>query len=201
MQWHFLAILGPGISQRKVALCRTVSYRCFCCLRDGTTLRKPMGLGCSSVQSSPAASAPTVRGDDYCRATAACPCSVSNDSGVAMTTSRRSVRSPSDRREPERMSSAGAVKRNDERGHEEDGRAEGLQREDGEGAVDDARPSGDGIVDTGRTTDVACHRLTPRSSTPPSSPPPAMSPTSPAASTVEIRAAAGPSQRPPGSRQ
>jgi len=71
--------------------------------RSRTGAKAEMGLGCSTR-----ASGAPVRGkdDEFVCSTRNCPCAVSCDSGVAITTSRRSVRSPSNRPEPERKSSA-----------------------------------------------------------------------------------------------
>jgi len=95
-----------------------------------------------------------------------------------MTTSRRSVKSAGQRREAA-----------DELGQDDEGRGrkDAMEREDGDGAVDEGQPPVEGSdrVDSGGTPpDANC--LTPRS-VPPDTPPPTRSSSSPSGSTVELR--------------
>lgn len=149
-----------------------------------------MGLGCSAFDRSSGLSTCQLQDDGRCYGadhsctTTKSPC----DSGVAMTTSQQSVRSPSDRPVSGKKSAIGEVER--EKNDEDQRRVvtiEELKREDGDGAVDDDQPPAERIenVDSDRTTDVR-HRLTPYS-TPPTSPPPTQSASAPSGSTVELR--------------
>jgi len=153
-----------------------------------------MGLGCSVLDKSPAQSTAQIRGDAE-TSSGRRPTSTSSrcDSGVAMTSSsRHSVTSPSDRPESDRKSAAGELD-GEQKGEEQQRTREviiieGLQREDGDGAVDeDDRPPVEIVnVDNSRMAS-ARYSLTPIPNTPPTSPPPARSTTPPSGSTVELR--------------
>ena len=154
-----------------------------------------MGLGCSvAADSTHGHSAPTLRDDAAacdCAAKNAHRCSTSEDSGVTMTTSRATVRSHGDRPEGGDQSESGkdAEEKDDEEADDEELALRELQREDGDGAVDEDQIPGDHVilVESFRAMD-SLHRLSPYSnSTPPSSPPPARSTTPSAEAPVEIR--------------
>ena len=129
-----------------------------------------MGLGCSLGERSPCQSVVTIRDVD----TKTSPCCVNSDSGVVTkTTSDASVAADEKNGDEERWREA-----------REEELVE-LQREDGDGAVDEGQPPVEtlGHVESGTTADTQ-QRLTP-SFTPPTSPPPTAA--SPSPSTVEIR--------------